>query len=79
MARGPSPGTASGHLGEARRTVAAGPRQPRIKAREERFIYGLSGSFMGGFLLHSRSGRCSNGHHQIGGSLLTVGLVRGAR
>jgi hypothetical protein len=31
MARGPSPGTASGHLGEARRTVVAGPQQQRLK------------------------------------------------
>ena len=38
MAQGPSPGTVSGHLGEAQRTVAAGPRQPRPKAREERLI-----------------------------------------
>ena len=38
MARGLSPGTASGHLGEARRIVAAGQWQPRPKAGEERFI-----------------------------------------
>jgi hypothetical protein len=33
MAWGPSPGTASGHQGEARKTCAAGLRRPRFKAR----------------------------------------------
>jgi hypothetical protein len=34
MGRGPSPGTMSGHLGEARLTWAAGPRQQRLKAEK---------------------------------------------
>jgi hypothetical protein len=34
MAWGPSPGIASGHQGEARKTRSAGPRRPRLKARK---------------------------------------------
>jgi hypothetical protein len=34
MAWGPSPGTASGHQGEALKTWAAGPRQLLLKARK---------------------------------------------
>jgi hypothetical protein len=30
---GPSPGTASGHRGEAQKTLAAGPRRPRLKGK----------------------------------------------
>jgi hypothetical protein len=35
MARGPSPGTASGHPSEALRTFVAGPLQPLLKAPSE--------------------------------------------
>ena len=34
---------------------------------------------MGGFLLHSRSGRRGNGHHQMGESLLNRSVSRGPR
>jgi hypothetical protein len=34
---------------------------------------------MGGFLLHSRFGRCGNGHHQMEESLLNRSVSRGPR
>jgi hypothetical protein len=64
MARGPSTGTVSGHLGEARRTIAAGPRQPLPKARDERIIWKFQGQISASFAVHS------TGHHQMGRSLL---------
>jgi hypothetical protein len=69
--RGPSPGTASGHPGEAWRAVVAGPRQPRLKGSQgpKRAVHLriIWKSFMGGYRLHFQSGTCRNGQHQMGG------------
>ncbi len=70
MARGPSPETASGLRGEARKPLAAEPRQRRLKGKGSL----IRGSFIGGFWAHPQQGNRREGLHQLGASLLN-GLV----
>jgi hypothetical protein len=58
MARGAEPRDRERSPGRGPEDRREGSLQPRPKAREERLIRGSSGNFMGGFLLHSQTGRC---------------------
>jgi hypothetical protein len=61
---GPSPGTASGHRGEARKPRAAGPRRPRLKGKGL-LIRGSSGNFICGFRAHPKHGNRREGLHRL--------------
>jgi hypothetical protein len=75
---GPSPGTASGHRGEARKPRAAGPRRQRLKGKGV-LIRGSSGNFIGGFRAHPQPGNRRKGLHQLGVSPLNRLVSRGPR
>jgi hypothetical protein len=74
----PSPGTASGHRGEARKTRAAEPRRSLHKAKKG-LIQGSSGNFIGGFWAHPQPGNRRKGLHQLGVSPLNRLVSRGPR
>jgi hypothetical protein len=60
---GPSPGTASGHRGEARKTLAAWPRRPRLKGKKgahPRIIWEFHRRISGSSAARQSPGRASS-------------------
>ena len=60
---GPSPGTASGPRGEARKTLAAGPRRPRLKGKggaHPRIIWEIHVRISGSSAAGQSSGRAAS-------------------